>query len=116
MSLCSIIIPVHNRASLAHQCLTASYPLRISVSPPLVSLDTEARQQTVPNGFAAYHDIVHRLRKVADMAVQACSTVVVVSKGDDDLLRLGNHQQCLRVKIAYTRAVTLKTALPPLPL
>jgi GT2 family glycosyltransferase len=45
-------------------------------------------EQQSPDGAAAYHDLLTRIRSIVRNVLSRDATVIVASKGDDDLLRL----------------------------
>ena len=80
------------------EILSAIYALQSMLAQVLEQQSAEnaesstAAHQIVPTQYMIHQEMVRRLRYVVDVAIPARSTVAVMSKGDDQLLGLGNRK------------------------
>jgi 2-polyprenyl-3-methyl-5-hydroxy-6-metoxy-1,4-benzoquinol methylase/glycosyltransferase involved in cell wall biosynthesis len=59
------------------------------IAAPIIDYPDEAEADRSGNGF--YHDLVERIRQTVDKTIPSDSRVLVVSKGDDELLQFGKR-------------------------
>lgn len=50
-----------------------------------------SNQKIMPTHYMAYQETIRHMRRVVDAVIPACATVIVISKGDEQLLDLGNR-------------------------
>jgi hypothetical protein len=58
----------------------------------VLAFDAPTNPEVMPSGYLAYYDMIRRLRHAVELTIPPSSTIAVISKGDDELLRLGSRQ------------------------
>jgi GT2 family glycosyltransferase len=80
------------------EILSAIYTLQAMLAQVLMQQSSEGAEsaspahQIVPTQYMIYQEMIRRMRYVVDVVIPVRSTVAVMSKGDDQLLGLGNRQ------------------------